>query len=71
MNHYDFGSEYVDRPVGRKWRNNKKIYAFREIAYMESYRIGGKENCLNNRLSQAVIKDNLVIPGIGALYGMY
>ena len=55
MNHYDFGSEWVDRPVGRKRGNSKKINAFREITNIERNRIGGKENCLNYGLPQAVI----------------
>jgi hypothetical protein len=36
---------------------------------MDRDRICGKENFLNNRLSLAVVKDNLKIPGIGALCG--
>lgn len=70
MNHYDFGSEWVDRPVGRKRGNSKKINAFREIGYKERNWIGGKENFLNYRLSQAVVKRYLKIPGIEALCGL-
>lgn len=70
MDHYDFGSERVGRPAGSKWCNSKEINAFREITHMDRNRISGKENFMNYGLTQAVVKDNLKIPRIGALYGL-
>lgn len=67
MDHYDFGSERVGRPAGSKRSNSKEINAFREITHMDRNRISGKEKFMNYGLPQAVVKDNLKIPGIGAL----
>jgi hypothetical protein len=70
VDHYDFGSERVGWLVGSKWGNSEKINTFRQAAHMDRDRIRGKENLLNYGLPQAVEKDNLKIPRIGAPYGL-